>query len=361
MFTYLPPIWTWKRDERDLRICDLANLLYRYYKPFHDDATSDSKGLHINVGDFIVLMFNEAIVESAENPVSELAKSTRQAIYAGRQGNKTYGLSQKVARRLLRGFEPGKFAAFVDNTFLGNDADGVFSGLLEHHLRPGPYELGDACEDVLHQALILRSRGMLDDVIRLEGHPSTAPLQPDDIPLTSLRRVGNKVMTVGGISVYDIPRIPIPEHISDEDGLPYMRALYEVFGEKLGNPQFRSEDAEHLTGILGAVFRDQRLSYYDAQSVATSITNILIDGEDELDMLENEIWSGIIMDYADDHPDGYTRMRAVLDRATSTSIEGTVLSQIRNLLSARVKKGICHMLVDDEHIRSWVTPEVGGE
>lgn len=315
----------------------------------------------MRVGDFIVFMFDEAIAEGAENPIAKLAESTRQALYAGHQGSNTYCLSRKDAQRLLRGFEPGKFAAFVDNTFLYSDADGVFAGLTEHHLRPGPFELGDACEDVLHQALVFRANGKIDDVVRLNRHISMSPLQPDDIPLTSLRRVGNKLMVVGGVSAYDIPRIPMPEHVRDEDGLAYMRALYEVLGEKLNNPEFGSEEAEHLTGILREVFRDQRLSYYDAQSVATSVANVLIDGEEEFDRLENEIWDGIIMDYADAYPNGYERLSAVLNRATSTSIEGTVLSQIRNLISARVKKGICHMLVDDGHIKSWVRPEVGKE
>lgn len=53
-------------------------------------------------------------------------------------------------------------------------------------------------------------------------------------------------------------------------------------------------------------------------------------------------------------PDGYARLNAVLEKVTSTSLDRSILSQMRNLIGNLEKKGICHILVNDGTIESWV-------
>ena len=60
------------------------------------------------------------------------------------------------------------------------------------------------------------------------------------------------------------------------------------------------------------------------------------------------------MTYRRRYSDGYERLLAVLEKITSTTLDLTVLSQIRNLIGNLEKKGICHVLVNDETIKSWV-------
>ena len=55
-----------------------------------------------------------------------------------------------------------------------------------------------------------------------------------------------------------------------------------------------------------------------------------------------------------EYPDGYARLNAVLEKITNTSLDGSVLSQMRSLIGNLEKKGICHILVNDGVIESWV-------
>lgn len=53
-------------------------------------------------------------------------------------------------------------------------------------------------------------------------------------------------------------------------------------------------------------------------------------------------------------PGWLRRLNAVLEKVTSTSLDRSILSQMRNLIGNLEKKGICHILVNDGTIESWV-------
>src|SRR5699024_12646518 len=72
------------------------------------------------------------------------------------------------------------------------------------------------------------------------------------------------------------------------------------------------------------------------------------------DALPIYAWHGINTTYWKDYEDGYARLNAVLEKITSTTLDSSVLSQMRNLIGNLEKKGICHILVNDGVIESWV-------
>lgn len=44
----------------------------------------------------------------------------------------------------------------------------------------------------------------------------------------------------------------------------------------------------------------------------------------------------------------------MLEKITSTTLDSSVLSQMQHLIGNLEKKGICHILVNDGVIESWV-------
>lgn len=50
----------------------------------------------------------------------------------------------------------------------------------------------------------------------------------------------------------------------------------------------------------------------------------------------------------------HDRLKAVLDRITIISLTKSALINVVGLIGNLEKKGICHILVNDEKIKSWV-------
>ena len=101
---------------------------------------------------------------------------------------------------------------------------------------------------------------------------------------------------------------------------------------------------------------DQRKAYYSAASVQRSVREIFTDGEQQFVALKDDAFEGIEPTYYDDsYSTGYDRLRAVLEKITNTTLSKSTLVNIAGLINNLEKKGICHMLVNDERIHSWVT------
>ena len=58
--------------------------------------------------------------------------------------------------------------------------------------------------------------------------------------------------------------------------------------------------------------------------------------------------------FDENHETGYVRLQEVLKKITSTELAKSNLINIKGFISNRTRKGVCHILVDDERIKSWV-------
>ena len=77
--------------------------------------------------------------------------------------------------------------------------------------------------------------------------------------------------------------------------------------------------------------------------------------EDEFEIIEKDAFDGIYITYIDKYDNGYERLKAVLNKITVTTLDKSVLCQIHSLIGTLEKQGICHILVNDGVIKSWVT------
>ena len=322
-----------------MKFCDFVHFMHEKYE------------IKVNAGDFVAIIIDailddEALEKPAPNPIYSLKKSTKEAYYSGR-----LLISQKKAAQIVPRLSEEKFADFVD-TYSMDALDYMRDKLAEFGFNVQSYEVGKALANILAQIIKRRAEGLSDDVVKLNYKRLESGQLLKNIAPASIERRGDKLHIAG--EVITINQALVPDNVAEQE-LDYIRALYEVFAEKLHRETFTSADVQILPKSMKANYREQRKAYYSAISIERSVRDVFDDGEDEFQRLKDDAWNGINTTYWKEYPDGYARLNAVLEKITSTSLDGSVLSQMRNLIGNLEKKGICHILVNDGVIESWVT------
>lgn len=145
----------------------------------------------------------------------------------------------------------------------------------------------------------------------------------------------------------------IPELVQDEE-LPYVLAIQEAY---------RDHDKVNETNIerspkYSEHFGRQRKSYYTAEFLRRSSRDAYIDEEENpFDLLAEDTFEGIIETWESEFPDGLARMNAVLSQATKLSIDSSILCKETNWVTESAKKGICHILVNEDRVKGWIKDE----
>ena len=321
-----------------LKFCDLAQFMHHNYEQT------------INAGEFVKILTDAilddvALENDSSNPLYKLGKSTLEAYYSGR-----LPISQKKASALSPRIDEAKFADFV-NTYSFDALNHMKDKLAEFGFDVEPSEVGQACANILVQIILRRSEGLSDNVTVLNYQRMETGKKLKNIAPATIERRGVKLHISG--EVITIHQTLVPDDIGEHE-LDYIRALYEAYAQKLKKDNFTVDDVPSLPKRYAENYKEQRMAYYSAVSIERSVRDIFDDGEDEFDKLKDDAWHGINTTYWKDYDDGYARLNAVLEKITSTTLDSSVLSQMRNLIGNLEKKGICHILVNDGVIESWV-------
>lgn len=322
-----------------MRFSEFAELMHNNYER------------KVNAGEFVIILIDailddEALEKAAPNPLYRLGKSTLEAYYSGRRS-----ISQKNAAQIVPRLSENTFAGFVE-TYSEDALNHIKEKLAEYEFNVSLYDVGRALANILAQMIKRRSEGLSDEVVKLDYKRHESGQLLKNIAPVSIERRGDKLHIAG--EVITIDRALVPDNLADQE-LDYIQALYEVFAEKLHRETFTSDDLPLLSKSMKANYREQRRAYYSAVSIERSVRDVFDDGEDEFQRLKDDAWEGINTTYWKEYQDGYARLNAVLEKITSTSLDGSVLCQMRNLIGNLEKKGICHILVNDGIIESWVT------
>lgn len=183
------------------------------------------------------------------------------------------------------------------------------------------------------------------------------PKKDENLPLTPItptRYDSNSRIIYLGTDEIVLPVQLVPHSALEAHELPYINALCEVYAEKISQ-EVTPDSIDTLSPMYRRHFAEQRKAYYSAESVHRSVREVFVDGEQQFGALKDDAYDGIEPTYYDDnYATGYDRLRAVLEKITSTTLTKSALVNIIGLISNLEKKGICHMLVNDERIRSWV-------
>ena len=321
-----------------MKFCDFVQLMHQNYEA------------KTNAGEFVAVLIDAilddaALEKDSSNPIYGLGKSTKEAYYSGR-----LPISQKKAAAITPRIDEAKFADFV-NTYSFDALNHMKDKMAEFGFDVDPSDVGQACANILAQIIRRRAEGLSDDVTILNYQRMEAGKILKNIAPATIERRGDKLHISG--EIITIHQALVPDDVGKHE-LDYIRALYEAYAQKLNRETFTADDIPSLPKRYAQNYKEQRMAYYSAVSIERSVRDIFDDGEDEFDRLKEDAWHGINTTYWKDYEDGYTRLNAVLEKITSTTLDSSVLSQMRNLIGNLEKKGICHILVNDGVIESWV-------
>lgn len=166
----------------------------------------------------------------------------------------------------------------------------------------------------------------------------------------------NRIIYLGNEQV-SIPIELVQSGLPTSEELPYVNALCDVYAEKLGKAvgDITPDMIPTLSKKLQRHYSSQRKAYYQAEYVKHVARETFADGEMQFTALKEDAYAGIEDTYFDeDHATGYDRLKAVFDRITILSLSKSALINVVGLIGNPEKKGICHILVNDEKIKSWV-------
>lgn len=133
----------------------------------------------------------------------------------------------------------------------------------------------------------------------------------------------------------------------------YVEAVLEAYADYQNKPSMSIDEVKG-DDLLSEDFSSQRNYFFAAESVHRGVRDAFENGEEEFCILKEEAYEGIREEYLCEYKDGYQRMNSVLKKSTSTDLSKSKISSCTNLIGNKEKKGICHILVNERRIKTWV-------
>lgn len=175
-------------------------------------------------------------------------------------------------------------------------------------------------------------------------------------PITHVRFDNQSNIIYLGNEPVKIPVELVQPGLLKTEELPYIYALCEAYADKLGKAagEITPNTIPTLSKSIQRHFSSQRKAFYQAEFVKHVARETFADGYRQFTALKEDAYAGIEDTYYDDHATGYDRLKAILERITTISLTKSALMNVVGLVGNLEKKGICHILVNDETIKSWV-------
>lgn len=133
----------------------------------------------------------------------------------------------------------------------------------------------------------------------------------------------------------------------------YINELYKAYGDAEGISDFKNRDLESFPEYKDDL-SDRRIDFYAAETIRRGIME-LGRGRfaNQFDVLKDETHDSVKDTERRRHFNGYERMLAVMEQAITASPSDYLLCQSPYWISGRIKKGVCHQLVNDGRLK-WV-------
>ncbi len=136
--------------------------------------------------------------------------------------------------------------------------------------------------------------------------------------------------------------------------MPYISALLEAYSDALKVKIDTTKSLEAYSNFFKHLNR-QRKDYYSAETIRRFVRDTLTDSQ-QFDILKEEIYNGIIDTHEQEYDSGYKRLVEDLKQASVTNTSKSMLDSKLHCIGNSERKGVCHMLVNDEKLR-WVNKD----
>ena len=135
--------------------------------------------------------------------------------------------------------------------------------------------------------------------------------------------------------------------------LPYCHALFEAYSAK-GKQKITAENIEDSE--YKSYFEREKEWFNEAAWYERSLRDTVVDFDNQYDLLKQDVYEGIEPVYHDEDfgTDGMKRLKKVHQQVVVLQLDRSNLKNIDNILGNDTKEGLCHVLVNDGKIKSWV-------
>lgn len=127
----------------------------------------------------------------------------------------------------------------------------------------------------------------------------------------------------------------------------YVEQLLDVYNERYPGQNIAPDTVSGHSEV-GEHFQRQREAFYKAESLRVYARDSVPPGT--FDLLQEDIYNGVVEIVDDTHPDGYARLTKVLSHAVTLALDHHTLIAVSDLED---RKGICHQLANADRV-TWV-------
>lgn len=296
--------------------------------PYCSAGTSDPLYFTELIGNFI----QDAAMDACK--VLKMKEDTRYRYIRG-----TRSIQSRDAQYIYDHRDIDKFSAWIDEQMDNSDSfEAVSKWLDDCGITYDKYDISTMCASLL-------------ETIILEIITSADTLSDDS------QNFGYDFALVDEISkkIKSLPRpaeLPVPKEATPEEH-DYINELFCAYGDAEDKSDFTKSDLSSFPEYEEDL-TDRRIDFYAAESIHRGVMELGNGGlSGQFDVLKGETFDGVKDTEKRSHPNGYERMLAVMEQAINLNVKNYILSESPYWISGKIKKGICHQLVNDGRLK-WV-------
>lgn len=193
------------------------------------------------------------------------------------------------------------------------------------------------CADILESIVL--------DIIN--STPTTQAAQEAEIDLRLIDDIQKKIKS--------LPRptnVPVPK-VATQDEQIYINELCLAYGDAEGMDSFSTDNLSSFPDYSDDL-EDRRIDFYAAETIRRGVLELKGSSlTGQFDVLKDETYNGVKDTARRTHPNGYERMLAVMEQAVIAPVTNYILSTSPYWISGKIKKGVCHHLVNDGKL-TWI-------
>lgn len=232
-----------------------------------------------------------------------------------------------------------KYSEWLSDQMDNSDSfDAVSAWLTKCEIDHDKYRVADACSTLLESILLETITGTATS----ENDPGSS-----EYDFKLVEEIQEKIKSLPRPTEVSVPL----EATNEEQG--YINELYNAYGDAENVSPFAKKDLTSYPDYEEDLL-DRRIDFYAADTIRRGVMELGRGGlSNQFDVLKGETYDGVKDTERRTHPDGYQRMLAVMEQAVNAPLKDYLLSESPYWISGKIKKGVCHHLVNDGKLR-WV-------
>lgn len=248
----------------------------------------------------------------------------------------TRKITSKDAKYIYEHRDIKKFSSWISNQMDDSDSYDAVTAWLTTKGITNQYT-DDACAELLEQIIL--------DIVNGTAATSSSLDTSNDLKL--IEEIKEKVKS--------LPRpvdVPVPKKATSDERI-YIEELFQAYGDAEDIETFSADNLPSYPDYAEDV-DERRVDFYAAVTIQRGVLELGNGGlSDQFEVLKKETLDGVKDTAKRRQSNGYERMLAVMEQAVMLPVTNYILSESPYWISGKIKKGVCHHLVNDKKLK-WV-------